>query len=152
MRDLDTFFLFLLHTISNHCYLFRPSPFLTLVFFFRIFFFLYCKLSLTVNVSFFDPVYSRRLFAFFSRFVRPTYSTPPAPFPCLIDVFPCFAFQVIDPYVKVDFHGIPADTASFKTKVVKDNGEQIQLIAHGYTVHRTCTLYSYSRGVPISQM
>ncbi|CAH3195917.1 unnamed protein product, partial [Porites evermanni] len=30
--------------------------------------------------------------------------------------------KVIDPYVKVDFHGIPADTASFKTKVVKDNG------------------------------
>lgn len=30
--------------------------------------------------------------------------------------------EVIDPYVKVDFHGIPADTASFKTKVVKDNG------------------------------
>ncbi|XP_068727997.1 1-phosphatidylinositol 4,5-bisphosphate phosphodiesterase delta-4-like isoform X2 [Montipora capricornis] len=30
--------------------------------------------------------------------------------------------EVIDPYVKVDFHGIPADTASFKTKAVKDNG------------------------------
>ena len=70
----------------------------------------------------------------------------------MIDVFPCFAFQVIDPYVKVDFHGIPADTANFKTKVVKDNGEQIQLIANGYTVHRTCPLYSYSLGVPISQM
>ena len=37
--------------------------------------------------------------------------------------------QVIDPYVKVDFHGIPADTSSFKTKVVKDNGKQ-QLILH----------------------
>jgi len=30
--------------------------------------------------------------------------------------------EVIDPYVKVDFHGIPADTASFKTKVIQDNG------------------------------
>lgn len=151
MRDLDTFFLFLLHTISNHCYLFRPSPLLTLAFFFRIFFFLYCKLSLTVNVSFFDPVYSRRLFAFFSR-VRSSYLLHhPRPFHRVIDVFPCFAFQVIDPYVKVDFHGIPADTASFKTKVVKDNGEQIQLIAHRYTVHRTCPLCSYSLGVPISQ-
>ena len=78
---------------------------------------------------FFDPVYSRRLFAFFSR-VRSSYLLHhPRPFPCVIDVFPCFAFQVIDPYVKVDFHGIPADTASFKTKVVKNNGEQIQLIA-----------------------
>ena len=35
-----------------------------------------------------------------------------------------FSCQVIDPYVKVDFHGIPADTASFKTKVVKDNGKK----------------------------
>ena len=32
--------------------------------------------------------------------------------------------QVIDPYVKIEFHGIPADTASFKTKVVKDNGKK----------------------------
>lgn len=30
--------------------------------------------------------------------------------------------EIIDPYVKLDFHGIQADTASFKTKVVKDNG------------------------------
>lgn len=30
--------------------------------------------------------------------------------------------EIIDPYVKVDFHGIPADNASFKTKVVQDNG------------------------------
>ena len=35
-----------------------------------------------------------------------------------------FFRQVIDPYVKVDFHGIPADTASFKTKVVKNNGKK----------------------------
>lgn len=30
--------------------------------------------------------------------------------------------EIIDPYVKLDFHGIQADTASFKTKFVKDNG------------------------------
>lgn len=30
--------------------------------------------------------------------------------------------EIIDPYVKIDFNGIPADTSSFKTKVVKDNG------------------------------
>ena len=35
-----------------------------------------------------------------------------------------FSCQVIDLYVKVDFHGIPADTVSFKTKVVKDNGKK----------------------------
>ena len=35
-----------------------------------------------------------------------------------------FSCQVIDPYVKVDFHGIPVHTASFKTKVVKDNGKK----------------------------
>ena len=35
-----------------------------------------------------------------------------------------FSCQVIDPYVKVDFHGIPTDIASFKTKVVKDNGKK----------------------------
>ena len=38
-----------------------------------------------------------------------------------------FPLQIIDPYVKVDFHGIPADTSSFKTKVVKDNGK-LQLV------------------------
>lgn len=38
-----------------------------------------------------------------------------------------FLLQIIDPYVKVDFHGIPADTSSFKTKVLKDNGE-LQLV------------------------
>ena len=35
-----------------------------------------------------------------------------------------FSLQIIDPYVKLDFHGIQADTASFKTKVVKDNGNK----------------------------
>lgn len=97
VRDLDTFFLFLLHTISNHCYLFRPSPFLTLIFFFRIFFFLYCKLSLTVNVSFFDPVYSRRLFAFFSR-VRSSYlkcSTTLALFLAWLTFFPVLPFRLL---------------------------------------------------------
>ena len=38
------------------------------------------------------------------------------------DIF--FSLQIIDPYVKLDFHGIQADTASFKTKVVKDNGNK----------------------------
>lgn len=35
-----------------------------------------------------------------------------------------FSLQIIDPYVKLDFHGIQADTASFKTKFVKDNGNK----------------------------
>ena len=57
-----------------------------------------------------------------------------------------FSWQIIDPYVKVDFHGIPADSSSFKTKVVKDNGEfQLVPVLPLYKVFKRAVLLDKSR-------
>lgn len=35
----------------------------------------------------------------------------------------CYWLQIIDPYVKVEIAGLPADCSECRTKVVDDNGE-----------------------------